>query len=144
VLGRDGAGDAGWVHEHSGGGPRILAAGDALAGEETVDDTVRASAAIGFGGLLLRCPAGGKRSVEQSPEVAALCTSPDPGDRSLALLSLSIWSTEFSSSSSGGRPRALATARCTALHCTALQCERESRLLARVHRSCDVLLSRRA
>ena len=32
-----------------------------------------------------------------------------------ALLFLSIWSTEFSSSSSGGRPRALATARCTAL-----------------------------
>ena len=32
-----------------------------------------------------------------------------------ALLSLSIWSTEFSSSSSGGRPRALATPRCTAL-----------------------------
>ena len=32
-----------------------------------------------------------------------------------ALLSLSIWSTEFSSSSSGGRPRALATARCAAL-----------------------------
>ena len=37
VLGRDGAG-AGWVHEHSGGGTRILAAGDALAGEETVGD----------------------------------------------------------------------------------------------------------
>ena len=32
-----------------------------------------------------------------------------------ALLSLSIWSTEFSSSSSSGRPRALATARWAAL-----------------------------
>jgi hypothetical protein len=71
------------VHERSGGGPRTLAARDALAGEETVDDTVRASAAIGFGGLVLRCPAGGMGSVEQSPEVAVLCTSPDPGDRSL-------------------------------------------------------------
>jgi hypothetical protein len=30
-------------------------------------------------------------------------------------LSLSIWSTEFSSSSSSGRPRALATARCAGL-----------------------------
>jgi hypothetical protein len=59
-----------WVHARSRGGPRILAARDALAGEETVDDTVRASAAVGFGGL-------------QSPEVAVLCTSPDPGDRSL-------------------------------------------------------------
>src|SRR5674476_1572906 len=86
VLGRDaahGVRDPGWVHARSGGGPGILAAGDALAGEETVDDNVRASAAIGFGGLLLRCPGGAMRSVEQSPEVAVLCTSPDPGDRSL-------------------------------------------------------------
>src|SRR5450631_3660493 len=49
--------------------------------EAAVDDTVRASAPIGFGGLLLRCPGGAMRSVEQSPEVAVLCTSPDPGDR---------------------------------------------------------------
>ena len=73
VLGRDaahGVRDPGWVQAHSGGGPRILAARDALAGEETVDDTVRASAAVGFGGLLLRCPGGAMRSVEQSPETS--------------------------------------------------------------------------
>ena len=72
----------------SGGGPGILAARDALAGEETVDDTVRASAAVGCGGLLLRCPGGAMRGVEQSPEVAVLCTSPDPSDRRLGAVVL--------------------------------------------------------
>jgi hypothetical protein len=52
----------------------------ALAGEEAVDDTVRASASIGFGGLLLGGQGGTMSSVEQSPEVAVPCASPDLGD----------------------------------------------------------------
>lgn len=107
--------DPGWVHARSGGGPCILAVHDALAGEETVDDTVRVSAAIGFGGLLLRCPGGAMRSVKQSPEVAVLRASPDPGDRRLGAFVFEHLSTEFSSLSSSGWPRALATARCAAL-----------------------------
>jgi len=73
--------DPGWVYARSGGGPRILAARDALASEETVDDTVRASAAIGLGGFLLRHQGGAVRGAQQSPKVAVLRTSPDPGDR---------------------------------------------------------------
>jgi len=43
-----------WGHARSRCGPRILGARDALSGEEAVDDTVWASAAVGFGGFLLR------------------------------------------------------------------------------------------
>jgi hypothetical protein len=67
----------------SGGGPRSLGAYDALAGEETVDDTMPASASIDVGSSLLGGQGGAMSSVEQSLEVAVLGASANPGDRLL-------------------------------------------------------------